>query len=353
MNILVIFTGGTIGSAASDKYIGLNESQGNALLQMYADYETDSVHFDCVSPYTILSENLNGKYMHMLADCIRNTNETEKQYDGIIVTHGTDTLQYTASGLYYAFRDYHLPIVLVSSNYILEDARANGFANFAAAVSFIRLRLGNGVYVAYQNNSTEGELSPVYIHHGNRLLPYTVYSDTLYSIDDAYFCQILPRMEGEHVHYDTYALHEQHTRHDAYGHEKEAGMSQTERKPEIQAAYPSSLPENSGILMLYAAPAMYYPEPDSGMKAILLITYHSGTLPTDDSSFCEFVRKAHTMEIPIYVLGMPAAECPDTPSGSRELPYESTARYEELHLTLLPVMSPADAYMWLYRFYAR
>ena len=68
MNILVILTGGTILSAVSGEYIGLNENQGSALLQMYTEYATKPVHFDCVSPYTILSENLNGSYIQRLID---------------------------------------------------------------------------------------------------------------------------------------------------------------------------------------------------------------------------------------------------------------------------------------------
>lgn len=350
MNILVILTGGTILSAVSGEYIGLNENQGSALLQMYTEYTAKPVHFDCVSPYTILSENLNGSHIQRLIDCIHSyipdTCAPDKTYDGIIIAHGTDTLQYTAAGLYHEFKHCGLPIVLVSSNYVLEDVRANGFANFAAAVSFIRQHLGNGVYIAYQNNSVWGELSPVYFHYGNRVLPYAVYSDTLHSINDSYFCKILPQMHGEYVDYETYELNTK----------ADTSISSPDET--------SALPENSGILMLHAAPGMYYPNPEKDIKAVLLITYHSGTLPTDDRYFCDFVQKAHAMEIPVYVLGapavsvsttmedMPVPECSDTSSDNTKLPYESTARYEELHLKLLPVMSPADAYMWLYRFYA-
>lgn len=365
MNILVIFTGGTIGSAESDGYISPNQKQGSALLQMYTEYQshcrqaaasdtkpnlnTESdlntkpdftsdarlVCFDCVSPYTILSENLDGSHIHKLADCIHtHMRKPDKNYDGIIITHGTDTLQYMAAGLYHLFFDCTLPIVLVSSNYVLEDARANGFANFAAAVSFIRQHLGSGVYVAYQNNSTEGELGPVYIHYGNRVLPYGIYSDTLYSVNDTYYCKMLPQTNKEYVSYETYALHD---------------MSVSASVHHSPADY-SKLQKNSGILMLYVAPGMYYPEPEAGMKAILLITYHSGTLPTDCADFCHFAMQAHAMGIPVYVLGTQNSSSEDADMSSvdnTQIPYESTSRYEALHLQLLPVMSPVEAYMQL------
>ena len=70
--------------------------------------------------------------MLFLAKYIKEQIESEK-YDGIIITHGTDTLQYTSAMLGYMFDDVSIPIVLVSSNYVLEDKRANGLINLSKA----------------------------------------------------------------------------------------------------------------------------------------------------------------------------------------------------------------------------
>ena len=51
-------------------------------------------------------------------------------YDGVIITHGTDTLQYTAAFTGYIMAGAQIPIVLVSANYVLEDVRSNGVDNF-------------------------------------------------------------------------------------------------------------------------------------------------------------------------------------------------------------------------------
>lgn len=66
-------------------------------------------------------------------------------YDGIVVTHGTDTLQYTSAFLAYIFDGLNVPIVLVSANYPLDDSRSNGFENFVGAIDFIKSGSGNGV----------------------------------------------------------------------------------------------------------------------------------------------------------------------------------------------------------------
>ncbi len=353
MNILVVYTGGTIGSAVENGYINTNEAQLDALLSLYKAYDTSSVRFTCVSPFYILSENMNGSYLQKLAQCITDclmsgpdTSELNinsgATYDGVIVTHGTDTLQYTAAGLFHLFPKIDLPIVFVSSNYILEDARANGFANFAAAVSFIKKRLGTGVFAAYQNNSIpsadeayasgmhvpENDLSPIYIHCGNQMLPHAVYSDAIYSLNNAYYCKILPTREGEQISYEAYVMNQSDT-------------SKTPASPvNCQQKYKDAgLSDESGILMLYTAPGMYFPKPETDMKAILLIAYHSGTLPTKNSAFIDFVTTAYNMGIPVYVAGAVAE------GGA--VTYQSTSVFDELHIKVLAAMSPIDAYMQL------
>lgn len=54
--------------------------------------------------------------------------------EGIILTHGSDTIQYTASFLSCIEEFTHIPVMVVCSNYVLTDNRANGLRNFSAAV---------------------------------------------------------------------------------------------------------------------------------------------------------------------------------------------------------------------------
>ena len=88
-------------------------------------------------PYRILSENMNAGYVNRLADCVRKV-MARNDSEGIIITHGTDTLQYTAALLSYVFGTDCVPVLLVSSDFPLEDERANGMANFMRAVEFIK-----------------------------------------------------------------------------------------------------------------------------------------------------------------------------------------------------------------------
>ena len=105
MKVLLIVTGGTIGSTQSNGYIGLEEQSKYLLLSLYLEKmksqgagELD-VEFIVTSPYQLLSENSSGKVLGQLAESIHAGLGQAKQEgcQGIIVTHGTDTLAYSAA----------------------------------------------------------------------------------------------------------------------------------------------------------------------------------------------------------------------------------------------------------------
>ncbi|MBO5624104.1 MAG: asparaginase, partial [Butyrivibrio sp.] len=181
MHILVVFTGGTIGSSVMDGCIAPDAGKGYRLLEYYEtvcakEFLPDDYEFVTAEPFRILSENMNCKTVLQLIDELKRQT-AQQEYDGIIVCHGTDTLQYTAAMTGYCFGVSSVPIVFVSSNYVLEDERANGLDNFAAAVSFIVRKAGRGVFVAYKNT---GDLAR--IHRASRVLPHLPYSDDIVSL---------------------------------------------------------------------------------------------------------------------------------------------------------------------------
>ena len=149
MKILVIFTGGTIGSTVNGEYISTDGKKPYIILERYNKEYPNSIEWHTDNPYTILSENATIDTYRMLAKSVKAG--LDKNYDGIIVTHGSDTLQYSAAFLSLILGDDVAPVMLVSSNYVLEDERANGMDNFGAAVDFIVNHRGKGVFVPYKN----------------------------------------------------------------------------------------------------------------------------------------------------------------------------------------------------------
>ena len=95
--IIVLSTGGTIGSAESGGSIGL--SSGGGIIEKYCrKFNIDLSLFDCRSVINVLSENMQISDLQRLVDYLYDvlgalTSDSEKsEYSGIIITHGTDTL---------------------------------------------------------------------------------------------------------------------------------------------------------------------------------------------------------------------------------------------------------------------
>ncbi|MGZ4999266.1 MAG: asparaginase [Methylomonas sp.] len=159
-NILLVFTGGTIGSQAEGGTINTTVSAGFRLTQLFSERDSDpaSVTFKTLQPMQILSENLHPGHWQTIIASIEA--EDLGKFDGIIVTHGTDTLAFSAAALGLYFNHLQIPMLLVSSDLPLDDAKANGLPNFLCAVEFIRSAGQAGVFVAYQN---PGQIQQIHI----------------------------------------------------------------------------------------------------------------------------------------------------------------------------------------------
>ena len=180
MKILVIMTGGTVSTVFNEDghLYAMGSKTVSLLAKEYAarcgDTETE---FEYTKPLDIISENMTFPRLNILLDEFRRIDYD--RYDGIIVTHGTDTLAYTSSLLSLALAGKtDKPIFLVSSNRTLSSSDANGYDNFAAACELIKRKFGAGVYVPYRNSD-----GTVYLHHGAHLRQCDNFSEDFFSRD--------------------------------------------------------------------------------------------------------------------------------------------------------------------------
>lgn len=328
MKIKVIFTGGTIGSKLNeDGYIGTTNKAPYCLISKFEKVygnKLDDIKFSFSEPYTILSENLSADNLNSLIEEISKTIESE-EVDGIIITHGTDTLQYTASVLGYVFARCGVPIILVSSAYILSDERENGTANFYGAVKYIFLSKNDlfgvynqGVFVSYKNSDGKH-----YIHRGTRLNVSMPYSGDVYSVDNtyvAYFDEENIRINGDYL-----SFHE------------------TESVEEMLLPMDIRLNKYSGILMLRYYPGFVWRKAfdirnTEGISSIIIETYHSGTIGVNDD-FRDFVDECQMNGIKVYLHGY------DMHSAG----YETVKEYDSLGVKILPKSALISQYckMWI------
>lgn len=180
--ICVIFTGGTIGSYANGNTVELSSEDKSVLIKLYRRQYGDTVTFDEFRPLDILSENIQFNDLDAMAACLRAVNK--EKYDGIIITHGTDTLSFTATLFSQIFCDISLPVVFVSALQPLNDERSRGVENFAGAVDFILQEKLNGVFVSFTN-----DYENLRIHLASRITVAEQISGHFSSVMGAYLCE--------------------------------------------------------------------------------------------------------------------------------------------------------------------
>ena len=308
MKILVIFTGGTIGSSVSDEHISIDRTKPYKLIKVHNRQYKNTIEFETVEPYSALSENNTGFTMKQLSQCVKE--HINSGYDGIIVTHGTDTMQYMSAALSYTIGNSSIPICVVSSNYPIESENSNGVINFHAAIKFIEKKAGTGVWVVYKNDS---EL--VKVHRGTRLLASGAYSDKVESIFGLYYgsfdsdFNFIPNPDYEEINDEISPL-------------SANGLSSV----------------SDSIMRIEPYPGMTYPDIDSNIKYILCGTYHSGTINSEAEETKKFLRDAVNKHIKVYVTGVYEGAS-----------YDSTKIFDQYDMELLKNAAPIAMYikLWL------
>ena len=296
MKTAVILTGGTILCEEQSGFFNLSDSRKREILSLIPN----GFEAEVFSPYFILSEQLDGENLSALIAEVGD--RLSENFDGIIILHGTDTLQYSAAALSLAYGKADTPIVLVSANYVLSDNRSNGKDNLKYAFRFLEQRIG-GVFVSYRNT---GEKASIFL--GNTLLPNQTYSDKLYSTCGAY----------------------------GYFENGEFIKLVGELKPDALGRF--TLSKYSPVLWLRASAGMTMPDTNK-YGAVLIETYHSGTLPTESEQLSRFCKKCG---IPVYIIGV-----------SEGAQYASAKHFDRLNLNILPPISPVFAYIVLWQKYGR
>ena len=99
-NILMIGTGGTIASEMTPS--GLTPELNSTQLLSFVPRIGEMCHVDCVQLYSLDSTNIRPAHWLGVARTVR---ENYDRYDGFVISHGTDTMAYTAAALSYLIQD--------------------------------------------------------------------------------------------------------------------------------------------------------------------------------------------------------------------------------------------------------
>lgn len=141
--ILLLSTGGTIASKISSTGLVPKDS-GAELVNMLGTLPYKITVKDILQ---LDSSNIQPEEWKLIA---RNIFHYRLHYDGIVLSHGTDTMAYTASMLSFMLQGIEIPVVLTGSqvpiNVVLSDGPDNLKLAFAAAAS-----CQPGIYLAFDD----------------------------------------------------------------------------------------------------------------------------------------------------------------------------------------------------------
>lgn len=323
--ICVIFTGGTIGSDSDGKNVALSGASRKMLIDKYREAAGDGVAFDVLTPINILSENVQKSDLQKLYDCIKSVNYGD--YDGIIVTHGTDTLCFTVNWLSQVLCDIPLPLVVVSALYPLTDSRSNGVINFAGAVTFIGKSGLRGVYCAFANDNENCK-----IHLGARLVYPDEINGFYHSALGAHFAEI----NGGDVVYNS------------------SPLLPTAEKVLSDAATPASPALCDEIMLITMRSLLNFAVYDylkTKPKAVIIELSHSGTVCTEgeELNFKRFAAYCNACGVPVVLA--PVMSRAGVYASMSDIPANVVFAYDmTIEMTIVKVMGalgaslPPDAY---------
>ncbi|HEX5905371.1 MAG TPA: Glu-tRNA(Gln) amidotransferase subunit GatD [Candidatus Nitrosocosmicus sp.] len=185
--ILLISTGGTIASKIDYRTGGvtslLSASEIYSVFPELAEYGLIYPEF----LFNEYSENITPQHWSLLADRISRA-VTKGYYDGIIVSHGTDTMHYTSSALSFSLKNIPIPVILVGSQRSSDRPSSDAFSNLVGAIKFIKDAKYSGIFVCMHSNTSDNIIA---CHIGTRVRKnHTSKRDAFKSLDSLPFAFI-------------------------------------------------------------------------------------------------------------------------------------------------------------------
>ena len=154
-NILLIYTGGTIGMIKEANTGALKAFDFKNLLNQIPELKLLDCKITTKSfKKPIDSSNMNPGYWIQIAEIIENNYET---FDGFVVLHGSDTMSYSASALSFMLENLDKPVIFTGSQLPIGDLRTDAKENLITSIQMASMCENNkplikevGLYFEYK-----------------------------------------------------------------------------------------------------------------------------------------------------------------------------------------------------------
>ncbi len=153
-NIAMIITGGTISSRLDSKTGAVISTDAEDILNIAPEIRKICNLVKIESPFMKLSEEMDPKDWKKIAETAEKLLNDES-IDGLIISHGTDTLSYTASALSFFLRDLNKPIALTYSQRSVDRSSTDAHLNLICAAKYAINDIAEIAIIGHKDSSDE------------------------------------------------------------------------------------------------------------------------------------------------------------------------------------------------------
>ena len=149
--ILLLGTGGTIACKRTPE--GLKPLLSSEEILSYVPASKEFCSIDAIQVLNIDSTNIQPSHWLAMAGAIE---EHYEDYDGFVITHGTDTMAYTAAALSYLIRNSKKPIVITGAQKPIDMENTDARTNLADSLRFASHSQAHGINIVFYGKVIAG-----------------------------------------------------------------------------------------------------------------------------------------------------------------------------------------------------
>jgi glutamyl-tRNA(Gln) amidotransferase subunit D len=186
--VKILGCGGTIASRVEYETGAVKPAMSPADLMEIIPELRGLANYDVEVLFNILSEDMTPQHWRVIAERVYKS--MLSGVDGIVITHGTDTMSYTAAALAFALQNLPMPIVLVGAQRSSDRPSTDAATNLVGAVvTALKAPFGE---VAVAMHSTPSDLE-VLVHRGVKVRKmHSSRRDAFQSINDLPLAKVDP-----------------------------------------------------------------------------------------------------------------------------------------------------------------
>ncbi len=251
-NILIIYTGGTIGMIENPETGALENFDFEQFRHYVPELKRFNYHIDALAfDPPIDSSDMEPRYWVKMTRIIADHYD---RYDGFVLLHGTDTMAYTASALSFLLENVGKPVVITGSQLPIGQLRTDGKENLLTSIE-----------IAAARDAYDRPVVPeVCIFFESRLMRGNRTTKTNAEGFSAFRSFNLPSLAhaGIHIKYETHLI----------------------RRPAPGARFTPHFLLDTNVMILTLFPGIRREVVDTclsvpGLKAVILKTYGAGNAP--------------------------------------------------------------------------